>query len=99
MRAALVATVLCLSAGSVLAQTREAGPSSPHPTWGPGDQAGASNWITPEKVLEAVREGRASADSRLCESDFFPQAAWSSAREVTSRSILPESDSSATVRS
>ena len=55
MKAALVATVLCLSAGSVLSQTREAGPWWPHPTWGPGDQAGASNWITPEKVLEAVR--------------------------------------------
>jgi len=27
----------------------------PHPLWGPQDQAGASNWITPEKVLEAVR--------------------------------------------
>jgi len=55
MRAALVSTVLCLCAGSALAQTREAGPWWPHPTWGPGDQAGASNWITPEKVLEAVR--------------------------------------------
>ena len=55
MRTALVATVLCLSAGSALAQTREAGLWWPHPTWGRGDQAGASNWITPEKVLEAVR--------------------------------------------
>jgi len=55
MRTALVATVLCLSAGSALAQTREAGPWWPNPTWGRGDQAGASNWITPEKVLEAVR--------------------------------------------
>lgn len=27
----------------------------PHPIWGAGDQAGASNWITPAKVLEAVR--------------------------------------------
>lgn len=55
MRIALAATVLCLSVGSATAQTREAGPWWPHPTWGPGDQAGASNWITPEKVLEAVR--------------------------------------------
>jgi hypothetical protein len=55
MRIALVSTVLFLSAGTALPQTREAGPWWPHPTWGRGDQAGASNWITPEKVLEAVR--------------------------------------------
>jgi hypothetical protein len=55
MKITLASTVLCLLAGSALAQTREAGPWWPHPTWGPGDQAGASNWITPEKVLEAVR--------------------------------------------
>ena len=55
MRIALVSTVLFLSAGSALAQTREAGPWWPNPTWGKGDQAAASNWITPEKVLEAAR--------------------------------------------
>jgi hypothetical protein len=55
MRLALVSTVLFLSAGSALAQTREAGPWWPNPTWGRGDQAGASNRISPEKVLEAVR--------------------------------------------
>lgn len=27
----------------------------PHPIWGEGDQAGASNWITPEKILEAAK--------------------------------------------
>ena len=37
------------------AQTREQGPWWPHPQWGPEDQAGASNWITEEKVLRAVR--------------------------------------------
>lgn len=36
------------------AQTRERGPWWPHPIWGAEDQAGGSNWITPEKVLEAV---------------------------------------------
>ncbi len=36
------------------AQTRDQGPWWPHPEWGPDDQAGASNRITPEKVLEAV---------------------------------------------
>lgn len=36
------------------AQTREAGPWWPNPEWGPEDQAGASNRITPAKVLEAL---------------------------------------------
>jgi kynurenine formamidase len=35
-------------------QTRERGPWWPS-RWGADDQAGASNWITPEKVLAAVR--------------------------------------------
>lgn len=36
------------------AQTREEGPWWPHPLWGADDQAGASNWITPEKILQAM---------------------------------------------
>lgn len=49
----------CLCAVLMLAspaqsQTREQGPWWPSPLWGPDDQAGASNWITPEKILEAV---------------------------------------------
>ncbi len=36
------------------AQTREKGPWWPSP-WGPDDQAGASNRITPAKVLEAIQ--------------------------------------------
>ena len=50
--AVLVGTLLvsCL----VGAQTREQGPWWPHLEWGPDDQAGASNRITPEKILEAV---------------------------------------------
>ena len=55
MRIRLVSAILLLSAGSALCQTRDAGPWWPHPTWGRGDQAGGSNWITPDKVLEAVR--------------------------------------------
>jgi hypothetical protein len=55
MRLVLASTVIVVFAGTGQAQTREAGPWWPHPTWGRGDQAGASNWITPEKVLEAVR--------------------------------------------
>lgn len=44
-----------------VSQTREQGPWWPHPIWGPADEAGASNWITPLKVLDAlqlVRTGR-----------------------------------------
>jgi len=41
------------------AQTREQGPWWPHPIWGADDQAGASNWITQEKILDAVKLVRA----------------------------------------
>ncbi|MEK6781766.1 MAG: cyclase family protein [Bacteroidota bacterium] len=37
-----------------LAQTKNEGPWWPNKQWGAGDQAGASNWITPEKILKAV---------------------------------------------
>jgi kynurenine formamidase len=53
----VVAAWILLIAGlsaSATAQTREKGPWWPHPLWGAEDQAGASNWITPEKVLEAI---------------------------------------------
>lgn len=36
------------------AQAEDSGPWWPHPLWGSDDQAGGSNWITPEKVLEAL---------------------------------------------
>jgi kynurenine formamidase len=49
---AIAALALTVAAG---AQTREQGPWWPHPRWGPDDQAGASNWITPAKVLEAIK--------------------------------------------
>lgn len=42
-------------------QTKEKGPWWPHPLWGAGDQAGGSNWISPQKVLGAlqlVEEGK-----------------------------------------
>lgn len=35
------------------AQTRSQGPWWPNKLWGANDQAGASNWITPEKILNA----------------------------------------------
>jgi hypothetical protein len=36
------------------AQTRSEGPWWPNKLWGAEDQSGASNWITPEKVLKAT---------------------------------------------
>ncbi|MFQ5684691.1 MAG: cyclase family protein [Candidatus Binatia bacterium] len=36
------------------AQTRKEGPWWPHPIWGAEDQAGGSNWITPEKILQSL---------------------------------------------
>lgn len=41
-------------------QTREKGPWWPS-RWGPNDEAGASNWITPEKIMKAmtyVKQGK-----------------------------------------
>ena len=49
----LLALVFCAS--SAMAQTREEGPWWPHPIWGAGDQAGGSNWITPEKIMDSLR--------------------------------------------
>ena len=46
--------VIVLSALPVAGQDRDKGPWWPHPIWGKDDQAGASNWITPEKILEAI---------------------------------------------
>lgn len=40
---------------STFAQTTKKGAWWPHPIWGEGDQAGASNWITPEKILDAIK--------------------------------------------
>jgi len=47
--------VLILIVSHVYGQTREKGPWWPHPIWGPEDQAGGSNWITPTKVMEAIK--------------------------------------------
>jgi hypothetical protein len=49
--ALLVSLGMATGAG---AQTREKGPWWPNAEWGAGDQAGASNRITPEKILKAV---------------------------------------------
>jgi Putative cyclase len=50
-----VACALALFASKTPAQTRDSGPFWPNAVWGKDDQAGGSNWITPDKVLEAVR--------------------------------------------
>lgn len=54
LRFILVLMVMLSGSLPALAQTREEGPWWPHPVWGAGDEAGASNWITPEKILEAL---------------------------------------------
>lgn len=44
-----------------MSQTREKGPWWPNATWGAQDEAGASNWITPEKIMKALsyaKEGK-----------------------------------------
>lgn len=46
---------IALSSVSVATQTREKGPWWPHPIWGPSDEAGASNWITQQKVVQSLR--------------------------------------------
>jgi len=38
----------------ISAQTKSEGPWWPNKQWGAGDQAGGSNWITPEKILKAM---------------------------------------------
>lgn len=40
---------------NIHAQNIEEGPWWPHPIWGANDQAGGSNWITPEKIVEALQ--------------------------------------------
>jgi kynurenine formamidase len=54
LKLSLVSVLLLSVSFTTLAQTREQGPWWPHPIWGAGDQAGGSNWITPEKVLQAM---------------------------------------------
>jgi hypothetical protein len=57
----LISVLLLLSTSPLVSQTREKGPWWPHPIWGAHDEAGASNWITPEKILKALtyaKEGK-----------------------------------------
>lgn len=59
---------------SVFGQSREEGPWWPHPIWGAEDQAGASNWITPEKIIQASRwitNGKIYELGHIYEQDMF----------------------------
>ena len=51
----LICLLLTLPLTESESQTREKGPWWPHPIWGAEDQAGSSNWITPEKILESLK--------------------------------------------
>ena len=51
----LMATLLVPAVSA--AQTRESGSWWPHAEWGPEDESGASNRITPQKVVEAIGPG------------------------------------------
>jgi kynurenine formamidase len=53
----LIIAMLCILTTTLInAQTREEGPWWPHPLWGAEDQAGSSNWITPEVILKALEQ-------------------------------------------
>jgi kynurenine formamidase len=52
---ALCATTLLAHVALTHAQTADKGPWWPHALWGAGDQAGASNWITPEKIVASLK--------------------------------------------
>lgn len=54
MKKILFVAILSIPLTGLLAQNKEKGPWWPHPIWGEGDQAGASNWITNEKILKSL---------------------------------------------
>jgi len=67
-----VAATALMSAGAAQAQGA-ATPFWPHPKWGKDDVAGASNWITPAKVLDAVKwikDGKVHRIGRVYDADM-----------------------------
>ena len=54
MKTLLTLLLSAIIVSPCICQTRERGPWWPSPLWGPKDEAGASNWITPEKILKAM---------------------------------------------
>ena len=64
--ALVIAVLLGTTASAAFAQaTTPIGPQRWPSRWGPGDEAGASNLMTPEKVLEAVKPITAGKVYRL----------------------------------
>src|SRR2546425_2520694 len=64
--ALVIAVLLGTTASAAFAQaTTPIGPQWWPSRWGPGDEAGASNLMTPEKVLEAVKLITAGKGYRL----------------------------------
>src|SRR3989442_5364228 len=64
--ALVIAVLLGTTASAAFAQaTTPIGPQWWPSRWGPGDEAGASNLMTPEKVLEAVKLITAGEGYRL----------------------------------
>jgi len=66
-----VLLLFIMYANDSFSQTKEKGPWWPHKLWGSEDMAGGSNWITPEKILEAlalVEEGKVYEMGQVYES-------------------------------
>ena len=61
MRTLFILFIFIIHVPVAISQTREKGPWWPNALWGPQDEAGASNWITPEKIMKALtyaKEGK-----------------------------------------
>src|SRR2546422_11301412 len=72
--ALVIAVLLGTTASAAFAQaTTPIGPQWWPSRWGPGDEAGASNLMTPEKVLEAVKLITAGGGCRPRRGDEAPQ--------------------------
>ena len=86
MRAAAVALLVSAGMASVAgAQTREKGPWWPNVEWGAGDQAGASNRITPQKIVQAVAQmlTRVGINSKVETAPMGPYSGRASKQEFS----------------
>lgn len=55
MKSTLTLLLIIFTMSSSISQTREKGPWWPNVQWGAQDEAGASNWITSEKIMTALK--------------------------------------------